>query len=120
MKAREVPVEVRMWATQPENHLIRIPVAEDGIIIADHPESEDDAPMLLVDGRAYARGQKRRLPAYCWFLQNRRTKKRSCYAPQRMPDTASSRAWWDSRGGTSKGSTRRATSSWKSRCTHNK
>ena len=54
MKAREVPVEVRMWATQPENHLIRIPVADDGIIVADHPESEDDAPMLLVDGRAYA------------------------------------------------------------------
>jgi hypothetical protein len=49
MKAREVPVEVRMWATQPENHLIRIPVADDGIIVADHPESEDWNYLGFVD-----------------------------------------------------------------------
>ena len=54
MKVREVMVEVRMWATQPENHLVRIPVAEHGVLVADHPESEDEAPMLVVGGRAYA------------------------------------------------------------------
>jgi hypothetical protein len=54
MKAQEVPVEIRLWATRPENHLIRIPVAEEGVIVADHQESEDNAPMLLVDGQAYA------------------------------------------------------------------
>jgi len=54
MKAREVSVELRLWATRPGNHLVRIPVAEHGVIVADHPESEDDTPMLLVEGRAYA------------------------------------------------------------------
>lgn len=53
MKAREVAVEVRLWATQPENRLLRIPVAERGVIVADHPESENGSPMLLVDGRPY-------------------------------------------------------------------
>ncbi len=54
MKAREVAVEVRLWSTRPENHLVRVPVAERGVLVANHPESEDDAPMLLVRGRAYA------------------------------------------------------------------
>ncbi len=54
MKAREVAVEVRLWATRPENHLVRIPVAERGVLVADHPEGEDDAPMLVVEGQAYA------------------------------------------------------------------
>jgi hypothetical protein len=54
MKAQEVVVEVRLWATQPENHLVRIPVGERGIIVSDHPKSEDDTPILMVEGQAYA------------------------------------------------------------------
>ncbi len=54
MKAQEVAVEVRLWATRPDHHLVRIPVAERGVIVADHPESEDDTPMLLVEGQPYA------------------------------------------------------------------
>ena len=54
MEAREVAVEIRMWTTRPDNHLVRIPVAERGVLVAEHPESEDDAPMLVVEGRAYA------------------------------------------------------------------
>jgi hypothetical protein len=54
MKAQEVAVEVRLWATQPENHLLRIPVAERGVIVSDHPGSEDDTPILMVEGEAYA------------------------------------------------------------------
>jgi hypothetical protein len=53
VKVQEVAVEVRLWATQAENRLLRIPVAERGVIVADHPESEDGSPMLLVDGRPY-------------------------------------------------------------------
>jgi hypothetical protein len=54
MKAREVAVELRLWGTRPENRLVMIPVAERGVIVADHPESEEDAPMLLVEGQPYA------------------------------------------------------------------
>lgn len=54
MKAQEVAVEVRLWATQPENHLLRIPVAERGVIVSDHPGGEDDPPILMVEGEAYA------------------------------------------------------------------
>jgi hypothetical protein len=48
MKVTEVEVDVRLWATEPANHLVRIPVAERGVLVADHPESEDKAPMLLI------------------------------------------------------------------------
>lgn len=48
-----VSVEVRMWATEEPNHLVRIPVAERGVLVASHPESEDNAPMLLVGGQPY-------------------------------------------------------------------
>ena len=54
MKAGEVEVEVRLWATEPDNHLVRIPVAEPGVLVADHPDSEDDVPMLLIGGQPYA------------------------------------------------------------------
>ena len=35
-------VELRLWATRSENHLVRIPVAKPGVLIAEHPESEGD------------------------------------------------------------------------------
>jgi hypothetical protein len=53
MKAAEVEVEVRLWATEPDNHLVRIPVAERGVLVADHPESEDEAPKLLVGDQPF-------------------------------------------------------------------
>ncbi len=54
MKARKVAVELRLWSTRPENHLVRVPVAERGFLVANHLESEDDAPMIVVEGRPYA------------------------------------------------------------------
>ncbi len=54
MKAQEVSVEVRLWATEPSNRLVRIPIGERGVLVADHPDSEGSAPMLLIDGTPYA------------------------------------------------------------------
>jgi hypothetical protein len=53
MKVQGVTVEVRLWASNPENHLVRIPVAELGVLSTNHPESEDGEPVLIVRGEAY-------------------------------------------------------------------
>ncbi len=52
-KVQQVAVEVRLWACTPENHLVRIPLAERGVLITDHPESENGEPVLVVNGEAY-------------------------------------------------------------------
>ncbi len=50
----DVPVEVRLWrSADPENHLVRTPVSVAGALVADHPDSEDGGPLLVVDGVAY-------------------------------------------------------------------
>jgi hypothetical protein len=52
--APEVPVEVRLWrSADPENHLVRAPVSERGLLVADHPRSAGGEPVLVVGGEAY-------------------------------------------------------------------
>jgi hypothetical protein len=52
--APEVPVEVRLWrCDDPENHLVRTPVGERGLLISDDPRSAGGEPVLVVDGEAY-------------------------------------------------------------------
>lgn len=70
MKAREVAVELRLWTTRPENHLVRVPVAERGVLVANHPESEDAAPMLLVEVRAYAPWSEEAFASVLLILQD--------------------------------------------------
>jgi hypothetical protein len=51
--ASEVPVEVRLWrSADPQNYLVRTPLAERGLLVAD-PRSADDEPVLFVGGEAY-------------------------------------------------------------------
>src|SRR5215203_6084133 len=50
----EVPVEVRLWrSADPENHLVRTPVGERGLLVADDPRSAGGEPVLVVSGEAY-------------------------------------------------------------------
>jgi hypothetical protein len=50
----EVPVEVRLWRSdEPQNNLVRTPVAERGVLVAGDPRSEHGEPLLIVDGDAY-------------------------------------------------------------------
>jgi hypothetical protein len=52
--ASEVPVEVRLWRSDdPTNHLVRTPVGVRGLLVADHPPSNNDGPVLVVEGEAY-------------------------------------------------------------------
>jgi hypothetical protein len=52
--ASEVPVEVRLWRSDdPTNHLVRTPVGVRGLLVADHPPSDNNGPVLVVDGEAY-------------------------------------------------------------------
>ncbi len=49
-----VPVEVRMWrSVDPENHLLREPVAQYGALIGGDPRSEGGEPVLVVEGEVY-------------------------------------------------------------------
>jgi hypothetical protein len=50
--APEVPVEVRLWRSDdPENHLVRTPVGERGLLVAEPPS--DGGPVLVVGGEFY-------------------------------------------------------------------
>jgi hypothetical protein len=50
----EVPVEVRLWKRdEPQNHLVRTPVAKRGALVAGDSRSEHGEPLLIVDGDAY-------------------------------------------------------------------
>jgi hypothetical protein len=52
--ASEVPVEVRLWrSADPENHLVRTPIGERGLLVAEDPRSADGGPVLFVGGEAY-------------------------------------------------------------------
>lgn len=54
MNLTGVPVEVRMWRCHdPENHLLREPVAQYGALIGGDPRSEDGEPVLVVEGEVY-------------------------------------------------------------------
>jgi hypothetical protein len=54
MNLTGVPVEVRMWrSADPDNHLLREPVAEYGALISGDPRSEGGEPVLVVEGEVY-------------------------------------------------------------------